>query len=47
MLSESRLAEHIGKYDADSINIKKQRVMQQHIYYIKFALRFADMQIPD
>ena len=20
--------------------------MQQHIYYIKFALRFADMQIP-
>ena len=25
----------------------KQKVMQQHIYYIKFALRFADMQIPD
>ena len=21
--------------------------MQQHIYYIKFALRFADMQIPE
>ena len=25
----------------------KQKVMQQHIYYIKFALRFADMQIPE
>ena len=21
--------------------------MQQHIYYIRYALRFADMQIPD
>ena len=21
--------------------------MQQHIYYIQFALRFADMQIPE
>ena len=21
--------------------------MQQHIYYIKFALRFADMQVPE
>ena len=21
--------------------------MQQHIYYIKFALRFVDMQIPE
>ena len=21
--------------------------MQQHIYYIKYALRFADMQIPE
>lgn len=21
--------------------------MQQHIYYIKFALQFADMQIPE
>mgnify|MGYP006916060031 FL=1 len=21
--------------------------MQRHIYYIKFALRFADMQIPE
>ena len=21
--------------------------MQQHIYYIRFALRFADMQIPE
>ena len=25
----------------------KTKVMQQHIYYIKFALRFADMQIPE
>ena len=25
----------------------KQKVMQQHIYYIKFALQFADMQIPE
>ena len=23
------------------------KVMQQHIYYIRFALRFADMQIPE
>ena len=26
---------------------KTFQVMQQHIYYIKFALRFADMQIPE
>jgi L-cysteine desulfidase len=26
MLSESRLAEHIGKYDADSINIKNKKL---------------------
>ena len=38
---------HGGQYDADSINIKKFQVMQQHIYYIKFALRFADMQIQE
>ena len=25
----------------------KQKVMQQHIYYIKFALQFSDMQIPE
>ena len=23
------------------------QVMQQHIYYIRYALRFADMQIPE
>ena len=22
-------------------------IMQQHVYYLKFALRFADMQIPE
>jgi len=26
-------------------SLQKFQVMQQHIYYIKFALRFADMQI--
>ena len=26
--------------------ISKTKVMQQHIYYIRYALRFADMQIP-
>jgi hypothetical protein len=28
------------------INFKTFQVMQQHIYYIRYALRFADMQIP-
>ena len=28
-------------------SLQKFQVMQQHIYYIKFALRFADMQIPE
>ena len=39
---------HGGQYDAEAIVFtSKQNVMQQHIYYIKFALRFADMQIPE
>ena len=28
-------------------SLQKQKVMRQHIYYIKFALQFADMQIPE
>ncbi len=27
--------------------LQKQIVMQNHIYYIKFALKFADMQVPE
>ena len=41
---------HGGQYDAGVnriINFKTFQIMQQHIYYIKFALRFADMQIPE
>ena len=40
---------HGGQYDAEAtfINFKTFQVMQQHIYYIKFALRFADMQIQE
>ena len=29
------------------INTSKNKVMKHHIYYIKYALRFADMQIPE
>lgn len=28
-------------------SLQKQKVMQQHIYYTKYALQFADMQIPE
>ena len=28
-------------------SLQKQKVMQQHIYYIRYALQFADMQIPE
>ena len=39
---------HGGQYDAEAIVFtSKQNVMQQHIYYIKYALQFADMQIPE
>jgi hypothetical protein len=31
----------------ENYSLQKQKVMQNHIYYIKFALRFADMQIPE
>ena len=37
-----------GQYDAeDYYSLQKQKVMQQHIYYTKYALQFADMQIPE
>jgi len=32
---------------ANRVFSKTFQVMQQHIYYIRFALRFADMQIPE
>ena len=39
---------HGGQYDAEAIVFtSKQNVMQQHIYYTKYALQFADMQIPE
>ena len=28
-------------------SLQKQKVMQQNIYYTKYALQFADMQIPE
>ena len=28
-------------------SLQNKKVMQQHIYYIRFALRFADMQISE
>ena len=28
-------------------SLQKQKVMQQHIYYIRYALRFADMQVQE
>ena len=31
----------------NSIHFKNKNVMQQSIYYIKFALHFADMQITE
>ena len=31
----------------ENYSLQKQKVMQQHIYYIKYALQFADMQIPE
>ena len=49
-MSESRLANIIGKYDAEAkliIHFKTFQVKQQSIYYIKFALLFADMQITE
>ena len=40
---------HGGQYDAGVTftNFKTFQIMQQHIYYIKYALQFADMQIPE
>ena len=40
---------HGGQYDAEAtfINFKTFQIMQQHIYYTKYALQFADMQIPE
>jgi len=31
----------------ENYSLQKQKVMQQHIYYIRYALQFADMQIPE
>ena len=44
------IAEARIKLDENQVTLftsKSFQVMQQHIYYIRFALRFADMQIPD
>ena len=39
---------HGGQYDAEEYySLQKQKVMQQNIYYTKYALQFADMQIPE
>ena len=39
---------HGGQYDVgDLFTSKTFQIMQQHIYYIRYALRFADMQIPE
>jgi hypothetical protein len=31
----------------ENYSLQKQKVMQQHIYYIRYALHFADMQISE
>ena len=37
-----------GQYDAeDYYSLQKQKVMKQHVYYTKYALQFADIQIPE
>lgn len=36
-----------GTMRKNSIHFKNKNVMQQSIYYIKFALQFADMQITE
>ena len=38
---------HGGKYDVVVLTSKTFQIMQNHIYYIRYALRFADMQIPE
>ena len=40
---ESRWSVRCGRI----IHFKTFQFMQQHIYYIRYALRFADMQIPE
>ena len=36
-----------GRCGSNIYKLQNIPIMQQHIYYIKFALRFADMQIPE
>jgi hypothetical protein len=38
---------HGGQYDVVVLTSKTFQIMRNHIYYIKYALRFADMQIPE
>ena len=42
------MGRHGGQYDAEAkVFTSKTKVMQQHIYYIRFALQFTDMQISE
>jgi len=36
-----------GTMRKQEYSLQKQKVMQHHIYYTKYALQFADMQIPE
>ena len=41
------IGSHGGQYDVVVLTSKTFQIMQQHIYYTKYALQFADMQIPE
>ena len=41
------IGSHGGQYDVVVLTSKTFQIMQQHIYYIRYALQFADMQIPE
>ena len=44
-IAEARIK--LDESQATFINFKTFQIMQQHIYYIRYALRFADMQISE
>ena len=41
------IGSHGGQYDVVVLTSKTFQIMQQHIYYTKYALQFAEMQIPE
>ena len=41
------IGSHGGQYDVVVLTSKTFQIMKHHIYYIRYALQFADMQIPE